>query len=352
RPLARGDLTIADLERSETSLGASIGRCCGALEVDPGAYRRLATRADRTDAAIAASDRGDVAAAWVEHLRGRDHLVVALRRPGQPFGRPSVIVGSGLVSSPAIAWSALGDLLVAYQRSPSVASRRVEARVRRAGHGWGRPLRLGASSGFSVISAAASARGRMVVAWGTQDGGEEAGTPWIVRAAMRPAGASGFRAAQVLEVSEGRDERPAGPVAAAMSPDGTATVAWSGIDGARFPHTFPVRVATAGSSLRFGAAQTLAPNAAIGGVAVDRRGTAIVVWATLSIPGVNQITQQVFASLRAPGAAAFAASEAVSAAERAELPRAAFDPVTGRPAVVWVSRLDGVAQRLRFAARG
>ena len=25
----------------------------------------------------------------------------------------------------------------------------------------------------------------MVVAWGTQDGGEEAGTPWIVRAAVR-----------------------------------------------------------------------------------------------------------------------------------------------------------------------
>ena len=353
--LAAGDLTIADLDDpSRQSLGYSFGRCCGTLEVDAGGYRRLSAHADRSSGAIAANRRGDAAAAWVEHLAGRDHLVVAVRGPSRPFGRPSVIAGSGFMSSPSVAWSARGDLLVAYQRSisrPGRTDRRVEARVRRAGHGWGRAQRLGASSGFSQITAAASANGRMLVAWGTQDIGEEANTPWIVRAAIRQAGPHGFRAAQDLEVSEGRDERPAGTVAAAMAPDGTATVSWSGIAGARFPHTFPLRVATAGSSLRFGTAQTLAPNAAAGDVAMDARGAAIVVWATLSIPGVNQGTEQVFANLRAPGGATFGAAEAVGPAERAELPRVAMDGATGRAAVVWVSRAQGVAQRLRFAAR-
>ncbi|MEY2515746.1 MAG: hypothetical protein QOJ89_3104 [bacterium] len=354
-PLAKGDLSIDDLDRpSPTSLGYGLGHCCGALEVDPGGYRRLTSRAARGGGAIAADGRGDVAATWVEHLSGRDHLVVAVRRRSQPFGRPSVIAGSGFISSPSLAWSARGDLVVAYQRSVprrGPVQRSVEARVRRAGHGWSRVWRLGPSSGFSVISTAASANGRMVVAWGTQDGGEEAGTPWIVRAAMRAAGARGFRTTQRLDVSEGHDERPAGGVTAAMAPDGTATVAWSSIAGARYPHTFPVRAATARSSLRFGDAQTLAPNAAVGDAAIDARGTALVVWATLTLPGANQISSDVFASLRGPGEAAFAAPEAVGPAERAELPRAAFDPVTGRPAVVWVSRVDGIAQRLRFAAR-
>ena len=207
-PLAKGRLRIGDFDRPESSLGYSLGRCCGPLEVDPGAYRRLTTRADRGSGAIAATDRGDIAAAWVEHLSGRDHLVVAVRRPGAPFGRPSVIAGSGYISSPSLAWSARGDLVVAYQRSiprrgPTV--RRVEARVRRAGHSWGGAQRLGASSGFSAITAAAAANGRMLVAWGTQDGGEEAGTPWIVRAAIRPAGLSRFRACLLYTSPSPRD---------------------------------------------------------------------------------------------------------------------------------------------------
>jgi len=353
-PLAAGDLTIGDLEDPDTSLGYSLGRCCGTLEVDPGGYRRLAARADRTSTALAANRRGDVAAAWVEHRSGRDHLVVAVRGPNRPFGRPSVIAGSGFISAPSVAWSARGDLLVAYQRSISrrgPTDRRVEARVRRAGHSWGRAQRLGASSGFSEITAAAAAIGRMLVAWGTQDIGEEANTPWIVRAAMRQAGPHSFRAAQELEVSEGDDERPAGTVAAAIAPAGTATVTWSGIAGTRHPHTFPLRVATAGSSLRFGELQTLEPNAAAGDIAMDARGATLVVWATLSIAGINQLTEQVFASVRPPGGATFAAPEAVSSAERAELPRVALEPATGRAAVVWVSRVQGLAQRLRFTSR-
>jgi hypothetical protein len=291
---------------------------------------------------------------WVEHLSGRDHLLAALRGPNQLFGRPGVIAGSGYISSPALSWSEGGDLLVAYQRSISrrgrSTQRRVEARVRRAGHNWGRPQQLGSSSGFSQITAATAPSRRMLVAWGTQDLGEEANTPWIVRAAQRPAGAGAFRPAQELERSEGI-ERPAGRVAAALAPDGTATVAWSGIAG-RFGSSFPARVATAGSSLRFGAPQTLSSSAAVGDVTSDDQGQTLVVWATLEQAGDSQSSAQVFASVRAAGAPAFATPEQVSPIEGATLPRAAFDPRTHRPAAVWISRTSNTTQVLRFATRG
>jgi hypothetical protein len=356
RPLARGDMTIDDLEHPATSLGYSFGRSGGALEVDPGAYRRVTTRADRFDAAIGASDRGDVIAVWVEHLRGRDHLVAAVRRAGGSFGRPAVMGGSGYFTAPAVAISHRGDLLVAYQRSiprrGHTPDRRVEARVRRAGHSWGSPQRLGASSGFSDISAAAAPDGGMVVAWGTQDLGEEANTPWIVRAAVRAGGARprAFHSAQQLESGEGI-ARPAGRVVAAIEPDATATVAWTGITGTTFPHGYPARAAATGSSWRFGAATTLAPSAAVEDAATSSAGATVVVWATLPEPGNSQTTQQVFASLRPPGAGAFAPAEAVSAPERATQPRVGFDPATQRLAVVWISRVAGAPQTLRFAAR-
>ena len=266
-----------------------------------------------------------------------------------------MIRGTGYLSSVSVAVSPQGDLLVAYQRSVSrrgrTPDRRVEARVRRAGHSWGTPQRLGPSSGFSEIAAAASEGGRMVVAWGTQDLGIEANSPWIVRAAVRGSGPHHFHSAQQLERSEGI-ERPAGGVGAAIAPDGSATVAWSGITGTRFPHLFPARVATAPRGApRFDAAQQLAPSAVVGDVAVDDQGSALVVAATLPEPGDNQRTDQVFASLRPAGAAAFGVPELVSAPEHAQPPRAAFNPVSHQPAVVWISAPQGATHTLRYAAR-
>jgi hypothetical protein len=244
---------------------------------------------------------------------------------------------------------------VGYQRSIRPAGggpveRRVEARVRRAGHSWGAPQRLGESSGFSEIAATAAADGRMVVAWGTQDIGEEANSPWIVRAAVRDGGPHVFHSARRLESSEGI-ARPAGRVATAIASDGAVTVAWSGIVGARFPHAYPAWVATARPGAFSFASQTLAPNAAVEDVTTDATGATLVVWATLAQIGDNQTTDALFASLRPGAAPAFSPPEEVAPAERASLPRAAFDPVTGRPAVVWVSRAPGTTQRLRFSAR-
>lgn len=337
-PLAEGNLTAADLERPNSSMGYAFGRTDGTFS----AYRRLTTRADRTTGAIAAADRGDVAAVWVEHRAGRDQLLVAIRRPNRDFARPTVIAGSGYLSSPVLTWSAGGDLLVAYQRSVTTGrrtERRVEARVRRAGHSWGAAQRLGRSSGFSDIAVAAAPNGRMVVAWGTQDLGIQADKPWIVRAAMRPAGPQSFRAAQQLDVGD-LHERPVGRVAAAMAPNGTATVAWSRIARTR---SGP-QAATANSTLRFGAAQQLSPSGAVGDVAVSRDGNALVVWASPAHVLNDDTSAQVFASLRPARQRAFAAPEAVGPREGAHQPRAAFDPLTDRPAVVWIAQPGTPAQ--------
>ncbi|MDQ3770076.1 MAG: hypothetical protein M3370_11465 [Actinomycetota bacterium] len=333
-PLAQGDLTATDLDRPQSSMGNAFGRTDGTFS----AYRRFTTRADRTTGAIAADDRGDVAAMWIEHREGRDQLLVAIRRPNRDFARPTVIAGSGFLSSPVVAWSAGGDLLVAYQRSVTTAGRterRVEARVRRAGHSWGAAQRLGRSSGFSDIAVAAAPNGRMVVAWGTQDLGIQADTPWIVRAAMRPAGPRSFRAAQQLDVGD-LHERPVGRVATAMAPDGTATVAWSRMARTR---SGP-QAATANSTLRFKAAQQLSPSGAVGDVAVSRDGTALVVWSTPAHVLNDETSAQVFANLRPARQQTFAAPEAVGPPEGAHQPRAAFDPRTGRPAVVWIAQPD------------
>lgn len=350
-PLARGARVFG---APPTSLGASLGSSGGTSPVAAGTYNRLTKRADGDSGAITASERGDVAAVWIEHLVGRDHLVVSIRRPNKTaFGSPTVIAGTGSMSAVSASYSAGGDLLVAYQSvsRPDLADLRVEARFQRVGHAWGTLQRLGPARGLTQISTASTPSGRMVVAWGTQDSGEGAHSRRIVRVARRDPGPHNFAAAQLLDAGDGID-RPAGRVAAAIEPDGTATVAWSAVTGRSFPFTHPARVVTAASSQRFGPAQTLAADAAVSDVAMSDQGTALVAWATLPDAGDNQTTDQVFASIRSSGSATFAAPEEVGPPERATLVRAAFNASTGRPSVVWINRVAGVTQTLRFSTRG
>ena len=136
-PLTEGDRTIGDFEhpRVEPRLQLRAQRRA-AQGIGPehtgGSPRRPTSSAARSGA----DARGDVLAAWVEHLGGRDHLVAAVRRAGSVFGRPAVIGGTGTFSAVSVAVSPQGDLLVAYQRSSRSSARgpivrRVEARVRR-----------------------------------------------------------------------------------------------------------------------------------------------------------------------------------------------------------------------------
>jgi hypothetical protein len=129
--------------------------------------------------------------------------------------------------------------------------------------------------------------------------------------------------------------RPPGRIALGVAPDGTATVAWSQVVG-RPVTSYPVRVATSNTSGVFGAAADLAPSGAVHDVEVGPAGTALVVWGML-LDNPDQ-ADQIVAAVRAGGATTFGAAEVVSEPDDPSIAVAAFDPVTGSPAIAWTAR--------------
>ncbi len=305
-----------------------------------GAERELARfssfSGSRSPVAAAADDRGDVAVAWVEGSSFEEARVrLAIRRPNGRFGAPSTIRVGYAIDAVAVAWGAGGDLVVAFNRYLTGRERReagsravLEARVRRAGASLGSVQRVGPSRGRDRLSAAVAPNGRMVIAWGTHDPGEEVNEPYEVRAAVRPAGPRRFRAPQLLD-DGGDASTPGGTfgrVVAQMAADGRATVAYTArrLEAGRFVH--PVRVATTDAAARFTAPQTLAPEGALGDLAVRADGAAVATWtaqpaaAELDDPSAGDV----LAAVRPAGFEAFGPTEVVTTGERAVEPRLAF----------------------------
>jgi hypothetical protein len=314
----------------------------------------LATATLTRDPALAMDADGGALAAWAEYrppatrrqLWGSYRVRAAWRPAGGRFGAPVT-----LFVTQAIDFEHLGAVTAAVGRGGTAAvvyadahetrhgeRRTVYAWTRTRRRGFGPTLAAGPHSGYATTAAALTGRGRLIVAWGTQDGGEEADKPWIVRAATLAPGARRFSAPQTLDAGGGVN-RPQGDVVLAAGGRGRATVAWSAVrgrDGAGL--AFPVMAATADPRGRFAPAQTLAASGAVGGVAVRADGAAIVSWAN-SLG--DQVTDQAMAAVRPPGAAAFGAPEPIAAPDVAGPPVVAFDPATGRPTAAWPARPAG-----------
>jgi hypothetical protein len=305
--------------------------------------------------ALDASDRGEIAVAWVEVHGGQDtpetaRVRVALGRANRGFDRPRTLATGGLPTmdsqSVAVAYGAGGDLLVAYSTARrSIPSRpAIAARVRRAGGSFGPAQELGPRQPLTRLVAATARDGRMVVAWGSQDAGEEASRPWVVRAAVRPAGRARFGRDQLLDPG-GINLRVPGRVALGMSPDGRATVAWSNVRGDFAAPRYPVRAASTGPTGGFGPVTQLADNGAAQDVAAGADGTALVAWGSL-IPGEDESGfAPLFATIRAPSSAGFGAPEQISPpAAGVAGADVAFDRRTGRPTAVWQAFESGEVQ--------
>jgi hypothetical protein len=322
-----------------------------------GRSRRVAVLPTIGGIDLDADDRGEIAVAWVEVHGGQDNtpervrLRVALGRANRGFGRPRTLATGGLPTmdsqSVAVAYGAGGDLLVAYSTTRAEGRRDrpvVAARVRRAGGSFGPAQVLGRRQPLTQLVAATARDGRMVVAWGTQDSGEEANLPWVVRAAVRPAGRGRFGRSQLLDPGE-INLRVPGQLALGMSPDGRATIAWSNVRaGFDFPR-YPVRVASTGATGGFGPVTQLADNGAAEDMAVGADGTALVAWGSL-IPGEDDSgLAPLYAAVRPPNAASFGGPEQISSpgvgATGADV---AFDPRTGRPTAVWQAIESGESQ--------
>ena len=314
-------------------------------------------------AAVAATASGAAAAVWTEDkgYRGRrannDRLYLALRPAGGRFGKPSVIVGSGKLSGVSVAYGTGGDLLVAFERRAidakgSPGRRRVKARFRRAGHGFGVIADLGPEQGVTDLVTAVTPNGRGYVAWGTQDGGIEANDPFNVYAASKAAGTRSFRAASQLFSGEGRDiQRPDGRLGLVTTGE-DALLAFGGVaDGGPAIGTLrPVLTSTTGASARFQPAVPVpGANGAAGGVAVQPDGSATIVWTGQKTGELEEATA-IFSATRPPGGAFGATPELVTPLPALPVPIASVDiPARGgRVQAAWAQFALGV----RVSRRG
>lgn len=307
---------------------------------------------------LAEDHNGNAIAAWSEVLpapphadTGRYRIRAAWRPAGKAFGRPVTLGtsdGPSYARNGAVAATIgrAGRAVVAFA-SLRVSARRDRKRVlvwsRTPRRGFGAPQAIGAHSDNADFALAVTDRGRIFVAWGTQDGGEEANTPWILRVATRRPGATHFGAARVLDRgASSRLRPPHGALRLVTDPAGHATLAWTAVARGA---TNPVLAAASDDAGHFGPTQQIAPAGVLGGLAVRQDGTAIVTYARIasSSPFGEMATDQAFAALRPPLPALFGAPEAIAGPDHALAPVVAFDQTSGRPTVAWPASLTGAA---------
>lgn len=327
--------------RLRLSLG-TIGRPAGRLGRVLATYARFPSDA-AAGPAMAVGPRGELAIAWMafkgdEFGTGRWRVRLAVRRANGRFDRIRTVdtgdaAGDRNSYSVAVTF-ARRDVVVAYARERG--KRTVAVRTLLRGRRFDRPQTIGPDLGLLWLRTAASRAGRTVIAYATQDTGEEANLPHAVRAAIREPRAVRFGPTQVLDAG-GAVERAPGRLSLAVGPDGTAGVAWSNAVGGGFPFSYPVRVVVAEPAAGFGPATALAANGAAGDVVVRNRGAVLVAW-TGDVGVAGSAPPEAFAALRPAAGQPFGAPEAISPGPgmtSGQTAAAAFDPRTGRPTVVW-----------------
>ena len=289
-----------------------------------GPSRRVVKHPRIAPPSLAGNARGDLALAWFED-RGtaNDRVYVALRRAGHRFGKP-IRLATGRVRGVSVAVGSRGDVLVAWNARSSVRAR---LKRRRGGFARAETLRSG-PAWAAVLRTAVASSGRAYVAWSSQalsEGGDSG--PAYYEVAVRPAAAARFRRAQRLDrLAAGR---LGGPLDLTLTGGGNALVAWV---------SDRVRVAETGADGRFGAARDLSAPGAVPGdditrlggidVAATPAGARLVTW-TVAGPLVR-------AAFGAPGAPLGPPEDVAPG----ETPRAAFSPA---PTVAWQARqADGV----------
>jgi hypothetical protein len=288
--------------------------------------------------ALAADARGDAVVAWWDRTGRSSRLYASVRRAGRRFGRPQRLAGHGF-GDVAVAVSPRGAALVAWESGGAILTR---ARTPH-GRAFAPARRANATPAPSADVAAGLARdGRSAVAWASQrqtEGGPQ-GTLTYAAALRRPGGRF---AQEVLERHASASGAQA-EIRLAVEPGGRVTVAWAGLtaDGRQ------VRAATAarGAHLRDSqAVSPVGPGVVLGDLAAAG-GRRLVVW----LDGGADDAGQLMAATAPPGAA-FGPPEAVGDQPRARAPRAAIDPLSGRPTVLWSERTSGLTTVARAATR-
>lgn len=290
-----------------------------------GRTQHVRSSRDMLRPSLAANSGGVVALVWFEN-RGtsNDRVYISLRRAGEAFRRP-VLLATDRVRQTAVAVSAQGAVLVAWETSGRIRVRAREGGARR----FGRVQTLTSQPTFGAAPRAAFAPGgRAFIAWAGQSGTEE-GPRGPVEVAVRGAGSSRFRAAQTLELA-GRHQ---GRLSLAIGRDGAARVAW---DSDGFIRT----------SAETGAATFALPQVLGAGIDADvalaTDGRAVVAWQS----GDEERSLGVMAAYK-PATGAFGAPEQVSDRGEARVPAVAFGPAGST--LLLSNRTTGAPPALAYA---
>jgi hypothetical protein len=301
-----------------------------------GAPRTIRTQAGLRSVSLAVNARGDGALAWFEDRGVRtDRVYVALRRAGHGFGAPRRLA-TGRIRSVAAAVGPSGDVLVAWDARGTLRTR-FRPRTR-AGFRAAETIRS-RDAFFADLHPVVTAGGRAVLAWSAQfasEGGDRG--PVFFQAAVRPAGGTRFRRAELLETMPATTEAGLGrPLDAVADSAGRVAIAWSG--GGAAPGERRVRVAHDRPDGTIGPAQDVsAPGAVaiLSDLAAGPGGRLVTVWDG----GVEDEASVVRAALAEGAGAPFGPPEDVSpAGQSARFARAAF--LAARPAVVLANRPGG-----------
>jgi hypothetical protein len=283
--------------------------------------------------ALASNNSGDVAVAYLQRTRNgaRREVTLAIRKRGGKFGTPRIVMGRGRANAVTVAVGRNGDVLVAWEREG-----RIEARFQRHGHKLGPVKRVGSARRLGTqLRAAVSADGQAWIAWRSQsvtEGGSNG--PFSLKLAVSHAHGQGFRTPLLLDTFDRRGPEQTG-FDLALDPHGNGMIAWTTWDGTRFR----ARLGIANRSGSFRSFQNLSSvqaNAIVYDIAAGRTGEALVVWVRLIAAGEEP------GGVRAgyiPPNAGYAGEQDIGAGVKARAPHAAFDPVTGRPTVVWSERV-------------
>jgi hypothetical protein len=189
---------------------------------------------------------------------------------------------------------------------------------------------VGACNENCALALGEAPNGRAVIAWNSQSGSLEPGSPLAVLASVRSSDDATFGPRQVLDPGQLENGDLGGPQAA-IAPDGTAFVEWNNSAGTNAKSEQVVRAGIAAPGGRFGPIIPLATNGDPGTIAVRPDGEALITW--VAITAVNADSGPVHAILVPPGDTVAPAGVTLSGAS-GDSPFAAFT-ADGAPLVTW-----------------
>ncbi|HEY3021290.1 MAG TPA: hypothetical protein VGJ32_13925 [Solirubrobacteraceae bacterium] len=289
---------------------------------------------------------GTAVAAWQWHDKAGWRVQAAIRRPGEPrFDRPQTVSPPAPASGRSqprpwihVAAGEGGRAVLTWQIGGDYRLPESSLHVHTAGPdgAFGPGQELGEAGGLADVGLAVGPAGAVQVAYADEHFSGHEG-PVSLHVAQ---GVAGAPLADAAVLSTGGRGTSSGPqVAAAISADGTATVAWAR-PGDQYEQGGALEVFTRAAGGAFGGAQQLASGAQGLVLAGGPGGSAVLSW-MLGTHAGNRLTWSVHAATRPAAGGPFGTDETISATDRNALwPSVAMTP-SGDAIAAWVTNTDG-----------